>query len=284
MERKEKKTSNSEKKITRLIALLKKMQNVAIAYSGGVDSSLLLKIAKQTLQDKVLAVTVDSPIYPQEELRFACRMTASWGIKHKIAKIDFLKDPSFVRNSVNRCYYCKRELFKRLWVIARRFKINFVLDGGNTSDSLDFRPGNRAKREFNIHSPLEECAINKQDIYRLSKALDLPTRNKPTTVCLASRIPYGQPILSKDLKMIEQAEGYIKRIGFKQVRLRHYNLNGSLKLARIELDKRDIPYLTGSRRPKVCSYLKRVGYDYITLDMEGYRPGSLNKFSKPSPD
>ena len=275
MERKKKEATKSEKKLNQLIVLLKQMQAVLIAYSGGVDSSLLLRVAKQALGDNVLAVTADSSIYPQEELRFARRMASECDIRHKIIKIAQLNNSSFVKNPVNRCYYCKRELFRRLWAIARRSKINFVLDGSNNSDSRDFRPGNQARKEFNIRSPLEECVINKQDIYHLSKILGLPTKNKPATVCLAS-----QRILPKDLKMIEQAEGYIRRAGFNQVRLRHYNLNGGLKLARIELDRKDIPRLTGSCRLRVTGYLKRLGYDYITLDLEGYHTGSMNKFSR----
>jgi uncharacterized protein len=265
-----------KKKLASLIVILKRMQKVAIAYSGGVDSSLLLKIARQNLGENVLAVTADSPIYPQEELRFARRITKDWEIKHRIIKVDLLRNTSFIKNPINRCYYCKRELFRQFWDIARRFKINFVLDGGNASDYQDFRPGNQAKREFNIRSPLEECAINKQDVYQLSKLYSLPTRNKPATVCLASRIPYGQPILLKDLRMIQQAETFIRGFGFKQVRLRHYNLDGQLKLARIELDRKDMPGFSGFLCLKVSGYLKRLGYSYITLDLEGYRPGSLN--------
>jgi len=279
-----------KRKLARLIALLEQMQKVAVCYSGGVDSTLLLRIAKQALGDNVLAVTADSLIYPQEQLRFACKITKGWRLKHEIIKVDILKIPNFVKNPINRCYYCKRELFKRLWGIARRFKINFVLDGSNASDSQDFRPGNQARRGFNVRSPLEECAINKQDIYRLSKLLNLPTRDKPSTVCLASRIPYGQQILPEDLKMIQQAEGYIRRFGFNQVRLRHYNLNGQLrpstqspgtivKLACIELDKEHISRFAGSCRLRVTGYLKRLGYDYTTLDLDGYHSGSLNKFA-----
>jgi uncharacterized protein len=269
-----------KKKLARLKTVLKPMQVVLVAYSGGVDSSLLLKVAKEILGDGVLAVTADSLIYPQEELGFARRFTASWGIRHKVIKINELNNPYFVKNPVNRCYYCKSELFKRLWEIARRFKINYVLDGSNASDSHDFRPGNKAKKEFNIRSPLEECAINKQDIYQLSKIYNLSSKNKPATVCLASRIPYGQPISFKDLRMIEQAENYIRGCSFNQVRLRHYNLNGKLKLARIEIDERNLSRFTRSFRLKALRFLKRLGYDYITLDLEGYRPGSLNKIKR----
>jgi len=267
-----------KKKLARLILQLEKMESVLIAYSGGVDSSLLLRLAKRTLGNNVLAVTADSCVYPKHQLRFARKISAKWGIKHKIIKINKLNNKSFAKNPINRCYYCKKELFKRLWRIARQHKINFVLDGSNASDSQDFRPGNKAKREFNIRSPLEECGIDKQDIYRLSRIFNLPTRNIPSTVCLASRIPYGQPIILGDLKIIEKAEDYIRRLSFKQVRLRQYNLNNGLKLARIELEISDLARLfNASLCHKITSYLKRLGYDYITLDLEGYRSGSMNE-------
>lgn len=292
MEKEEEEIPSLEKKLKSLVAILKQMQAVLIAYSGGIDSSLLLKVARQTLGENVIAVTANSPIYSQEELRFARRITAIWGIRHKIVKIPHLKNSKFVKNPANRCYYCKREMFRRLWSIAREFKINFVLDGSNASDSKDTRPGNQAKRDFKVRSPLEECGINKHDIYQLSRMFNLPTRDKPATVCFASRIPYGQRILRKDLKMIEQAENYVRRLGFNQVRLRHYNLSSAkdsrlkrrhslkvdqLKLARLEVDKSDIPRLVNLYQNQIISNFKRLGYDYVALDLEGYRPGSLNR-------
>ncbi len=291
MEKKKKESIKLKRKLARLISILKKMQAVLIAYSGGADSSLLLRIAKETLGDNVTAVTADSPLYSQEELKFTRTITERWGIRHKVIKIPHLENSQFVRNPVSRCYYCKRDLFKRLWNIAKISKIKYVLDGSNADDSKDFRPGIQAKKELGVRSPLEECGINKQDIYQLSRLYHLPTRNKPATVCFASRIPYGQPISSKDLEMIKQAERYIRGLGFKQVRLRHYSLGQAigasqmgyplkrsrLKLARLEVDKCDIPQLINRRRNSVTCYLKRLGYDYVTLDLEGYRPGSLNK-------
>ena len=271
------------KKLARLILQLEKMQSVLVAYSAGLDSSLLLRIAKKTLGNNVLAVTADSCVYPRHQLRFARKIASEWRIKHKIIKITKLNNKSFAKNPVNRCYYCKKELFKRLWGIARQHKINFILDGSNASDPRDFRPGNKAKREFNVRSLLEECGINKQDIYRLSRIFNLPTKNITPTVCLASRIPYGQPITFEDLKIIEKAEDYIKRLGFKQVRLRHYNLDKALKLARIEVESNNIARVVNSLRRKIIGYLKRLGYDYITLDLEGYRTGSMNKKVRPIP-
>ncbi len=284
MARKKKKTPRLKKKLDKLIALLKQMESVLIAYSGGTDSSLLLKIANHVLGNNVIAVTASSPIFPPDELQFTRRITAEWGINHRIVKINLFKNPLFVKNTVDRCYYCKRELFKTLWGIAYKYKINFVLDGSNISDSRDFRPGSKARSELGVRSPLDECAIGKQDIYRLSELFDLSTKNKPATVCLASRIPYGQPIVVKDLITIYRAESYFRGLGFTQVRLRHYSLGlpfkrrrgRTLKLARIELDKNDIYRLVNSYRPLIISYLNQLGYDYITLDLEGYRKGSLN--------
>ncbi|MFC1658396.1 ATP-dependent sacrificial sulfur transferase LarE [Candidatus Omnitrophota bacterium] len=270
-----------KKKLDSLTALLEQMRAAVVCYSAGADSSLLLKIAQQVLGGHLLAVTADSPVLPPEQLRFSRRMTKEWGVRHTVIHLDILNTPAFIKNPLNRCYYCKRMLFGQARAIASRRKIHFVLDGTNASDSRDFRPGSQARKEFGVRSPLEECAINKQDVYKLSKSLRLPTWNKPPTVCLASRIPYGQQIILKDLKMVQRAEDYIRRFGFRQVRLRHYNLNPHLKLACIELDKKNISYLAGSLRFKVQDYLKRLGYDYVTLDLEGYRCGSLHKFVGP---
>ena len=273
MEKKKKKASALTVKLDSLVRLLKQMQSVLVAYSGGADSNLLLAISHQALGGKVLAVTANSPIYPQEELAFARRQAAQLGIKHRIIRTNQLCNPAFVKNSLQRCYHCKKELFSRLGQMARRYKYNYVIDASNVSDSKDFRPGSQAKNECNVRSPFEECAITKQDIYGLSKMLGLATKDKPATVCLASRIPYGQLIKIRELNMIEKAERYIKRLGFKQVRVRHYNFKGDnpFRLARLEIDKKYISGLKDSTRKLIIRYLKRLGYDYITLDLEGYR-------------
>ncbi len=261
-------------KLKKLKDALKRMGSVLVAYSGGVDSTLLLKVSKVTLKDKVLAVTADSPTYPQEELNSAKRMAQEIGVRHKIIKTYELKDKNFSFNPVNRCYFCKRELFSRLKDIAKRNNLNFVIDASNSSDKKDFRPGNKAKEEFKIRSPLQEAGFSKEDIRALSKKMELGTWNKPALACLASRIPYGRKITPPILTRINKAEVFLRRLGFLQVRLRHYN-----GLCRIEVFKDDIPKLI-SQHDLIVEKLKRLGYNYVTVDLEGYRTGSLNEVIK----
>lgn len=246
------------------------MNSVLLAYSGGSDSTFLLKIAKDALGDKVLAVTADSATYPEEELAFSKQMCRQFKVRQTIVKTREIDNPQFINNSPNRCYFCKKELFYKLKKIAQKNRINFVIDATNYSDKKDFRPGNLAKKQLGVRSPLEEAGISKEDIRKLSKRLGLITWNKPSLACLASRIPYGNKITKKVLSRINLAEGFIRTIGFKQVRLRHYN-----GLARIEVLKQDIPRII-KMRGLLVDRLKRLGYNYVTVDLEGYRTGSLN--------
>lgn len=262
--------NNWREKLKKLEGILKRMGSVLVAYSGGVDSSLLLKVSKDTLKNKVLAVTAVSPTYPQEELDFAKRMSSSLGIRHRIIKTHELKNKRFVENSLNRCYFCKKELFSQLKKIAKNNKLNFVIDATNFSDRKDFRPGNLAKQQLGVRSPLEEARITKDDIRKLSKRLRLCTWDKPSLACLASRIPYGRKITKDILNRINHAEGFIRSMGFAQVRLRHYD-----GLARIEVIKEDIPRIIKMQR-LIVNRLKKLGYNYVTIDLEGYRTGSLN--------
>jgi len=246
------------------------MDSVLLAYSGGSDSTFLLKVAKDTLADKVLAVTANSPTYTQEELRFAKQMAQALGVRHTVIKTHELKNKNFLKNSAQRCYFCKRELFSRLKKIAAGNKIKFVIDASNFSDRKDFRPGKQARLEFRVRSPLEEAGITKEEIRRMSKELGLSTWNKPSLACLASRLPYGTKITQQILKQIDQAENMIRALGIPQVRLRHYD-----GLARIEVAKADIPRLI-KMRSLIVDRLKKLSYNYVTLDLEGYRTGSLN--------
>lgn len=264
-----------KQKLARLKKIILNYRSVLIAFSGGVDSTFLLKVASEVLpKDKVLAVTATSPTYPKKELLFSKTIAGGLGARHRIIKTHELKDKKFISNPINRCYYCKRELFSRLKKMAKKFKLNFVLDASNTSDKSDFRPGNIAKKELKIHSPLEKAGLTKDDIRHLSRRLGLITWDKPSLACLASRIPYGSRISSQSLVRINQAEQYLKRIGFEQVRLRHYN-----GLCRIEVLKKDIPRLI-NRREQIVDKLRKLGYNYITVDLEGYRTGSMNEVIK----
>lgn len=261
-----------EEKLARLKRILLEMGSVVIAFSGGVDSAFLLKVASLALpKNKVLAVTAYSATYPKEELLFSKNIARAFGARHKIIRTYELKNKRFVSNPANRCYFCKKELFRKLKDIAKKSKLRFAADASNLSDKKDFRPGNQAKDELNIRSPLQEAGLNKEDIRKLSKALGLSTWNKPSLACLASRIPYGMRISSRLLARIEESEQFLKRLGFEEVRLRHYN-----GLCRIEVSKDDMPALIRQRN-LIVEKLKRLGYNYVTVDLEGYRTGSMNE-------
>lgn len=261
-------------KLGKLKKILHRMGSVLVAYSAGVDSTFLLKVAKDVLGDKVLAVTADSPTYPAEELAFSRKMAQALGVRHVIIKTQELNDKRFVSNPVNRCYFCKKELFGKLKCIAEVNRLNFVVDASSVSDKTDFRPGNRAKKELSIKSPLQEAGFTKDDIRANSKKLNLSTWDKPAQACLASRVPYGTELSLGVLKRIHKAEGYLKRAGFKQSRLRHYN-----NFCRIEVLKEDIPKLI-VKSDLIVEKLKALGYNYITVDLEGYRRGSMNEVIK----
>ena len=261
-------------KLKNLKKILSDMGSVLVAYSGGVDSTFLLKVASEVLADKVLAVTAVSPTYPPGELVFSRRMSAKLGAKLKIINTDELKDKRFISNTANRCYFCKKELFGKLINIARKNKLKFVCDASNLSDDRDWRPGNKAKEEFGIRSPLKEAGFNKEEIRRISRRLGLDSWDKPNLACLASRIPYGMKITPEALIRIHKAEKFLNALGFRQIRLRHYN-----GLCRIEVFNKDMPKLL-KKRNLIVARLKSLGYNYVTLDLEGYRTGSMNEVLK----
>jgi uncharacterized protein len=261
-------------KLEKLKRILKNMGSVLVAYSGGMDSTFLLKVSGEVLGDKVLAVTAVSPTYPRGELAFSRRMSSRLGIRHKVINTEELRDKRFILNPANRCYFCKKELFAKLVNIARKYKLKFVCDASNLSDDKDWRPGNQAKQEFGIRSPLKESGFTKKDIRKLSKNMGLVSWDKPNLACLASRIPYGMKITPQVLSRIEKAEKFLSALGLKQVRLRHYG-----GLCRIEVFNKDMPKLL-KKRKLIVARLKALGYNYITLDLEGYRTGSMNEVLK----
>jgi len=258
-------------KLERLKNILKGLDSALLAYSGGADSTFLLKAAKDVLGNKLLAVTADSATYPRAELVFAKGMAKRLKARHEVIKTGELKNKDFFLNPASRCYFCKRELFLKLKGIARKNNLKFIIDASNVSDKKDLRPGSKAKKELGVRSPLVEAGFTKDDIRSFSKSLGLSTWDKPSLACLASRIPYGTRIGADLLKRVEKAEVYLAGLGFRQVRVRHYG-----GLCRIEVPDKDIPALI-SKRNKIVAKLLNLGYNYITVDLQGYRTGSINE-------
>ncbi|MEI9478456.1 MAG: ATP-dependent sacrificial sulfur transferase LarE [Deltaproteobacteria bacterium] len=258
----------------RLKKVFEAMGKVLVAYSGGVDSSLLLKMAIDALgRENVLAVTALSPLYPERELTTAKKVAESMGVRHLLIESNELEIEGFSANPPNRCYYCKRELFEKLLDLARGEGIHFMVEGSTLDDEKDHRPGRVAIRELGIRSPLQEALFTKEDVRELSRALGLPTWDKPSFACLASRFPYGEEITPEGLKRVDEAEDFLFRLGFKQVRVRHYQ-----DLARIEILKEEMERLMDPElRETVVSHLKKIGYTYVTLDLQGFRSGSMNE-------
>jgi len=264
-----------EAKKQKLQDLIRSFGRVLIAFSGGVDSTYLLYISKQILgPENVLAVIAQSPTYPKEEVEEAITLAGRLEAPCRIIDTEEFQDENFVSNPADRCYFCKKELFLKLKDIARKHKIRFIIDASNVSDKKDFRPGARAKIELSVRSPLAEAGFTKDDIRRSSRAMGLNTWDKPALACLASRIPYGTRIAPGLLKRVEKAEDYLAGLGFRQVRVRHYD-----GLCRIEVPDADIPRLI-NKRGKIFAKLKKLGYNYVTADLQGYRTGSMNEVIK----
>ncbi len=261
----------SQEKLKQLKLLLKDLKSCAIAYSGGVDSTFLVKVAYDTLGDKALAVTATSSTYPVRELEDAKQYAQEIGIPHIIIQSEELDIPRFSDNPPDRCYYCKKELFHKIQQIAKDHHLNAVLDGSNADDTFDYRPGARARSELGIQSPLKEVGLTKQEIRQLSVSLHLKSSEKPAFACLASRFPYGVKITKERLKQVEYAEEYLFSLGIRQCRVRYHD-----RIARIEVTPDDFPAILAHNQ-KIIKRFKTLGFTYITLDLEGYRIGSLNE-------
>ena len=263
----------TEEKLEKLNSILGQMASVLVAYSGGVDSTFLLSVAAEVLGPKAVAATARSEIYPTGEFEQAQAVAEQLGVTHIALDAEQMNNSEFVANPPDRCYLCKRELFGQLQEIARQHDLNFVIEGAQSDDLGDYRPGLRAAEELRVRAPLIEATLTKEEIRQLSRARGLPTADAPARTCLATRFPYGHEITLAGLRQVARAEEFLARQGFEQVRVRHHGA-----IARIEVQPEQLLRLTEKPlRDKLVEEFQRLGFLYVTVDLQGYRTGSMNE-------